>query len=113
VEQIEVVSQQTLDALKSHAKIVKVIGDADAIEHVSIFCRIEDDYLELLYSELEGNYIRHFEDEDEFLSTLESRKSELGEDELDDLMDFKDDESFSDDDIHDDVDDLDIREDDD
>ena len=49
MEQLEIISWQTLDTLKAAAtKIIEVIGDLDADEHMSVFCYIEDDYLELV-----------------------------------------------------------------
>ena len=84
MEQIEVISWKTLDALKQSAThIEKIIGDIDTNEQMSVFCSIEEDYLELYYSELEGNFIRHFDDEEELLKYMEIRKNELGEDDFD------------------------------
>ncbi len=81
MDQIEVMSWKTLDAIKQSAtQIEEVIGDLDTHEQMAVFCSIEEDNLELYYSELEGNYIRHFEDEEEMLTYLQQRKSEFGED---------------------------------
>jgi hypothetical protein len=93
MEQLEVLSWKTLDALKDAAsKIVEVIGDLDAFEHMSIFCQIDDDHIELYYSELDSNYIRHFENEEEFTKCLAVRKNEFGEEDFD-SMDYYDEES--------------------
>jgi hypothetical protein len=84
MKQLEVLSWKTLDALKDAAtKIVEVIGDLDAFEHMSIFYQIDDDYMELYYNELDSNYIRHFEDEEEFSKYLTIRKNEFGEEDFD------------------------------
>jgi len=112
MEQLEVISWQTLDAMKARAKVVEVIGDLDTEEHMSVFCFIEDDFLELFYSELDANYIRHFEDEDEFYKTLESRKNEFGEEDFDSMGYYEEDENFGDEDADDDLDGFDLKEDD-
>ena len=84
MEQIEVISWKTLDALKQAAThIEEILGDLDATEQMAVFCSIEEDYLELYYTELEGNYIRHFDDEEEMLKFLTERKTEFGVDEFD------------------------------
>lgn len=84
MEQIEVISWKTLDALKQAAThIEEILGDLDTNEQMAVFCSIEEDYLELYYTELEGNYIRHFDDEEEMLKFLTVRKTELGGEEFD------------------------------
>jgi hypothetical protein len=103
MEQIEVISWQTLDALKGAAtKIVEVIGDLDADEHMSVFLYIEDDFLELFYSELDANFVRHFDDEDEFYKQAELRKNEFGEEELD-SMSYYEEENFEDEESEEDM----------
>ena len=93
MEQMEVISWKTLDALKQAATHVEeIIGDLDTNEQMSVFCSIEEDYLELYYSELEGNYIRHFDDEEEMLKNINLRKNEFGESDFD-PADYYDDES--------------------
>jgi hypothetical protein len=93
MEQMEVISWKTLDALKQAATHVEeIIGDLDTHEQMAVFCSIEEDYLELYYSELEGNYIRHFENEEEMLKYIELRKTEFGEDDFD-SVDYYDDEN--------------------
>ncbi len=92
MEQMEVISWKTLDALKQAATHVEeIIGDLDTHEQMAVFCSIEEDYLELYYSELEGNYIRHFEDEEEMLKYINLRKNEFGENNFD-PADYYDDE---------------------
>ncbi|MCP4149411.1 MAG: hypothetical protein GY757_16810 [bacterium] len=97
MEQLEVISWKTLDALKQAAtNIEDVIGDLDTNEQMAVFCSIDEDYLELYYTEMEGNYIRHFEDEDEMIQYINRRKNEFGEDDYDsvefygDGMDYDD-----------------------
>ncbi len=92
MEQMEVISWKTLDALKQAATHVEeILGDLDTHEQMSVFCSIEEDYLELYYSELEGNFIRHFEDEEEMLKNISLRKNEFGESDFD-PVDYYDDE---------------------
>lgn len=103
MEQIEVISWQTLDALKGAAtKVVEVIGDLDTDEHMSVFLYIEDDFLELFYSELDANFIRHYEDEDEFYKHAEIRKNEFGEEEFDSLN-YYEEENFEDEETEEDM----------
>lgn len=97
MEQLEVLSWKTLDALKDAAtKIVEIIGDLDAFEHMSIFCQIDDDYMELYYSELDSNYIKHFEDEEEFSKSLTIRKKEFGEEDFDSMDYYDENNNFDD-----------------
>ena len=112
MEQLEVISWQTLDALKAAAtKIVESIGDLDNEEHMSVFCYIEDDYLELFYSELDTNYIRHFEDEEEFRKTIEVRRTEFGDENLEALNYYENEENFSDEESEEDFDGFDLKDD--
>jgi len=98
MEQLEVISWKILDALRNSAsKIYKTIGDIDTDEQMSVFCQIEEDYLELFYSEVESSYIRRFDDEDEFFSTIEGRKEELGEEDYDTIKYFDEDSIYEDD----------------
>lgn len=102
MEQIEVMSWKTLNALKQVAKIEEVVGDLDTNEQMAVFCTIEEDYLELYYSELESNYIRHFEDEEEFLKYIELRKNEFGEEDFDSIN-YYDEEGYEDQDSGEDL----------
>ena len=79
MEEIEVLSWKTLDALKSKAKIIEKIGDLQSEYGLSIFCQIEDDFLELFYSDFESNYLRRYEDKEEFEKAIEQRKEDIGE----------------------------------
>ncbi len=78
IQEIEVFEWDTLDALKEKAEIIKVLGNLEFDPMMSVFCRIGNDFFELVYSDTEGNYIRHYPDEDLFLDALEKRKSEFG-----------------------------------
>jgi hypothetical protein len=46
---------------------------------MSVFCQIEDDFLELVYSDAAANILRRFEDKDEFEEQIERRKGDDGE----------------------------------
>ncbi|MCP4217343.1 MAG: hypothetical protein GY765_22050 [bacterium] len=97
MEQIEVISWKTLDGLKNAAtNIEDVIGDLDTNEQMAVFCAIEEDYLELYYSELEGNYVRRFDDEEDMRKQIEQRKSEFGEHEFDSVEYYDDDIGYND-----------------
>jgi hypothetical protein len=101
MEQIEVISWKTLDAIKQAANIVETVGDLDTNEQMAVFCSIEEDFFELYYSELESNYIRHFEDEEELYKYMDIRKNEFGEEDYD-TIDYYDDEEDSFDESEDD-----------
>jgi hypothetical protein len=110
MQQIEVISWNTLDALKHSAtKIVDTIGDLDTNEQMAVFCCIEEDYLELYYSEVDSNFIRHFEDEDEFFKYIGIRKNEFGEEEFESMEFYEDDEGNSNDNSEDDFNGFNIR----
>ena len=79
MEEIEVLSWLSLDALKKTAEINETVGNLQSGHNMSIFCTIEDDYLELCYSDTVSNFIRRYEDKEEFLLALEKRKEEEGE----------------------------------
>lgn len=94
MEQIEVISWKTLDAIKQAANILETVGDLDTNEQMAVFCSIEEDFFELYYSELESNYIRHFEDEEELYKYLDIRKNEFGEEDYDTVDYYDDDDGF-------------------
>ncbi len=81
MEEIEVMSWLTLDAIKKSkaADIVETIGNLQTGHCMSVFCIIEDDYLELCYSDSAANSLRRYEERDEFEEALEARKEEAGE----------------------------------
>lgn len=88
MEEIEITSWLTLDAIKKEAKIIDTVGDLQGGHWQSIFCKIEDDFLELFYLDTEANYLRRYENKDEYEMALEIRKEDVGE------ARYKDDHSF-------------------
>jgi len=112
MEQLEVISWQTLDAMKHAAtKIVETVGDLDNDEHMSVFMYIEDDFIELFYSELDANYIRHFEDEEEFYKTIDVRKNEFGDENFEAMNFYEDDNNFNEEENDEDFDGFDVKDD--
>ncbi len=79
MEEIEIGSWLTLDALKKKADVVETVGNLQTGHSMSVFCQIEEDYLELVYSDAGPNILRRFEDKDEFEEGLERRKGDDGE----------------------------------
>ena len=81
MEEMEVTSWITLDAIKKSksADIVETVGNLQTGHSKSVFLIIEDDYLELCYSDSSSNFIRRFDDRDEFDEALEERKADDGE----------------------------------
>jgi len=79
MEEIEVSSWLTLDAIKKAAEVVETVGNLQTGHSISVFCIIEEDYLELYYSDAASNFLRRYEDKDEFQIALEQRKEEEGE----------------------------------
>jgi hypothetical protein len=79
MEEIEISSWLTLDALKQAGEIKETLGNLQTEHNMSIFCKIEDDYLELCYSDTASNYIRHYDDKEEFMIAIEKRREEVGE----------------------------------
>ncbi len=81
MEELEVTSWLTLDAIKKskNAEIVETVGNLQTGHSKSVFCIVEEDYLELCYSDAASNTIRRFEDRDEFDEALEERKEDDGE----------------------------------
>jgi hypothetical protein len=79
MEEIEIMSWLTLDSVKKKAEVVETVGNLQTGHSMSIFCIIEDDYLELCYSDSAANYLRRYEDREEFDLALEKRKEETGE----------------------------------
>lgn len=58
---------------------------------MSVFCQIEEDYLELVYSDSAANYLRRFEDKDKFEAGIEQRKGEDGEAPFEEEREFDED----------------------
>lgn len=79
MEEIEVLSWLTLDALKKAAEIQEIVGNLQSGHNMSVFCNIEDDLFELCYSDTVSNFLRRYEDKEEFQLALEKRKEEEGE----------------------------------
>ena len=81
MEEMEITSWLTLDAIKKskNAEIVETVGNLQSGHSKSVFCVIEDDFLELCYNDATANVLRRFEDRDEFDEALEERKEDDGE----------------------------------
>ncbi|HNQ81238.1 MAG: hypothetical protein PHF93_09945 [Acidobacteriota bacterium] len=103
MEEMEISSWVTLDAVKKKAEIHEIVGNLQTGHSMSVFCQIEDDYLELVYSDSAANTLRRFEDKDEFEIGLKQRKEEDGDAPYDDEKEF-DEKSFDDDDVEDEED---------
>jgi len=81
MEEMEITSWLTLDALRKtkSAEVVETVGNLQTDHTKSVFVIIEDDYLELCYSDDASNTLRCFEDRDEFDAAIEERKADHGE----------------------------------
>ena len=81
MEEMEITSWMTLDAIKKSksANIVESVGNLQTGHCMSVFCVVEDDFLELCYSDLAANFLRRYEDRDEFEAALDERKEDVGE----------------------------------
>lgn len=91
MEEIEITSWLTLDAIKKKAKTVETLGNLQTGHSMSLFCRIEDDFLELVYSDSTANYLRRYEDKDEFEEAIDKRKEEDGETPFEEDHEFEED----------------------
>ncbi len=58
MEEIEISSWLTLDALKKKAEVAETVGNLQTGHSMSVFCQIEDDYLELVYTDATTNCLR-------------------------------------------------------
>jgi tyrosine-protein phosphatase YwqE len=100
MEEMEVTSWLTLDAIRKSksAEVVETVGNLQTGHTKSVFVVIEDDLLELCYSDAASNTIRRFENRDEFDEALEKRKEDDGEAavEADGDKDFDEDEDEKD-----------------
>jgi hypothetical protein len=92
MEEIEVSSWLTLDAVKKAADVVETVGNLQTGHSMSVFCEIEEDCLELCYSDSAANYLRRFEDRDEFDVALEKRKADVGDAPFEEDEETEDDE---------------------
>jgi len=79
LEEIEIASWLTLDALKKKAELHETVGNLQTGHSMSVFCQIEDDFLELVYSDSATNCLRRYEDKDEFEIGIQQRKEEDGD----------------------------------
>jgi len=81
MEELEVTSWQTLDAIRKSkgAEIVETVGNLQTGHSKSVFLVIEDDFLELVYSDASSNILRRFDDRDELDGAIEERKEDDGE----------------------------------
>jgi hypothetical protein len=93
MEEIEVMSWLTLDALKKSkaAEVVETVGNLQTDHSMSVFCVLEDDFLELSYGD-EVNALRRYDDRDEFDAAIAERKEDIGEAHFDDDSDHDYDE---------------------
>lgn len=91
MEEIEVTSWLTLDAIQNGSETVETVGNLQTGHCKSVFCKIEDDLLELCYSDTAANFVRRFEDNDEFQLAIEKRKEEVGDSRYDDEAGFDND----------------------
>lgn len=101
MEEMEITSWLALDALKKfkRTEIIETVGNLQTGHSMSVFCIIEDDHLELGYSDLAANFLRRYDDRDEFDLALEERKEEVGEAVYEDEeRDFGEDEAAADED---------------
>ncbi|OGD26094.1 MAG: hypothetical protein A2Y56_15230 [Candidatus Aminicenantes bacterium RBG_13_63_10] len=96
---MEITSWAILDAIKKAADVVESVGNLQTEHNLSVFCVIEEDHLELVYSDSAVNFLRRYEDKDEFKEALEERKEDGGEAPHDqDDVEFNEDEDEEDED---------------
>ena len=86
MEEMEISSWLTLDALKKKADVAETVGNLQTGHSMSVFCQIEDDYLELVYTDATANSLRRYEDKDEFEEAIEA---------FDRSLELKPDDSFT------------------
>ncbi len=102
MEEMEITSWMTLDAIKKSKStdVVESVGNLQTGHSMSVFCVIEDDFLELCYSDSAANYLRRYEDRGEFDEALEERKEDSGETpfEKEDERGFEEDDESEDED---------------
>ncbi len=79
MEEIEISSWITLDAIKKKSDIIETVGNLQTGHSMSVFCQIEEDYLELVYSDSTSNWMRRYEDKDDMEEAVETRKEEDGD----------------------------------
>jgi hypothetical protein len=97
MEEVEIASWITLDAIRKASDVVESVGNLQSDHSMSVFCTIEEDLLELLYSDSAANYLRRFENRDEFQEALDERKEDVGESPYDEEdVDFEEDKDDED-----------------
>ena len=79
MEEIEISSWITLDAIKKKSEIIDTVGNLQTGHSMSVFCQIEEDYLELVYSDSTSNWLRRYDDKDDLEAAVETRKEEDGD----------------------------------
>lgn len=81
MEEIEISSWLTLDAIKrsKSAEVVETVGNLQTGHFMSVFCVIEEDFLELCYSDTAANYLRRYETREELEEAVEERKEDEGD----------------------------------
>ncbi len=81
MEEMEVTSWLTLDAIRKSksAEVVETVGNLQTGHQKSVFLVIEEDFLELVYSDSASNVLRRYEDRDELEKAIEERKEDDGE----------------------------------
>jgi len=90
MEEIEITSWLTLDAIQDAAEIIETVGDLQLGHGKYIFCVIENDYLELGYLDTAYSFLRRYEDKEEFEQAMAERKDEMGEVSYDEDSGFDD-----------------------
>ena len=101
MEEIEITSWITLEAIENAATVVETVGNLQSGHKKSVFCKIEEDFLELAYLDAASNYLRRYENKEEFELALEKLKEEEGEVAFNDNHNF--DEDFRDEEDMDDL----------
>jgi predicted MPP superfamily phosphohydrolase len=100
MEEIEITSWITLEAIQNAAEVVDSVGDLQSGHKKAVFCVIEEDFLELGYLDTASNYLRRYENKEEFELALEKLKEEEGEVAYNDNHnfdeDFRDEENMED-----------------
>ncbi len=79
MEEIELFSWETLNGIKKSADVIETVGNLQNGHYMSVFCSVEDDFLELFYSDSGSNFLRRYEDREELEMAIEKRKEDAGE----------------------------------
>lgn len=100
MEEIEISSWLILDTLKKTGEVKETIGNLQTGHNMSIFCVIDDDYLELCYSDMASNYLKRYENKEEFQMAIEKRMEDAGEAPYDENLEYE--ETYGDEETEDD-----------